>query len=344
MSFSRTLPFPTRLWRRLTSHRARLFYLGFLLIVIVPAIALRVEAALFERRVLKLMSALSSLRIGATAKPEALSRLAGFKVEQSSRGDLEGNPHALSCESEECLSIDVSSPSLCLWVLRRAGSTSSDRLFSGLSWLGFRCGNVNAYVNLTSSKVSSLAYHLILSTAHADIPGAILINVTSGKSLTGRELDHIADESPNYQVSHYFKWPALTTNIDFTPDAPTELVTHAFNLKMRCVLSATGCRTANELLPEAEQDRLRIERAAFDRMNGPNQCPDWILPRRARDTADILLVTVKMPAPTSLTVAMVRSIGPPVLLYYACSKAKRDGRSTRHGWIKKWNSGWKPHE
>ncbi|HYW37200.1 MAG TPA: hypothetical protein VE957_03725 [Terriglobales bacterium] len=50
-------------------------------------------------------------------------------------------------------------------------------------------------------------------------------------------------------------------------------------------------------MPEAEQDRLRIERAAFDRMNGPNQCPDWILPRRARDTEDILMVEVEKASP-----------------------------------------------
>ncbi|MBZ5666008.1 MAG: hypothetical protein LAO30_15510 [Acidobacteriia bacterium] len=73
MSFSSKFPATTWLWKRLTSRPARLLYLGILLIVGVPGIALRVEAALFARRILKVTSVLSSLRIGVTPKDEVLS-------------------------------------------------------------------------------------------------------------------------------------------------------------------------------------------------------------------------------------------------------------------------------
>ncbi len=297
MSFSRTFPVTTWLWRRLTSRPARLFYLGVLIIVVISGITLRVEAVLFERRVLKVMSALSSLRVGVTPKAGVLSRMAGIKIDESSRGNSEGNSLVMGsrgvCEADECFWIEVASPRLSNWALRRAGGAGYETLFSVLSSLGFRLRSLDAHVNLTFGRVSSLGYRLILSTPDPGYPGALMIKISSRKDLADQRLDDITDESPNYQVSHYFKWPRLFTDIDFTPDAPTELMNHAFDLKLQCVWSLRGCRTANELLPEAEQDRLRIEHAAFDRMNGPNQCPDWILTRRARDTGDILLVEVE---------------------------------------------------
>ena len=101
------------------------------MIVIVPGIALRVEAALFERRVLKVISALSSSRIGVTPKDDVLARMAGFKVNERSRGNSR-------CEADECLSIELSSPKLSDWLLRKAGWSGHYNLFSVLNWWGFR--------------------------------------------------------------------------------------------------------------------------------------------------------------------------------------------------------------
>ncbi|HEU0049981.1 MAG TPA: hypothetical protein VFQ43_20500 [Nitrososphaera sp.] len=46
----------------------------------------------------------------------------------------------------------------------------------------------------------------------------------------------------------------------------------------------------NQIAPDAIRDEQTIERTALARMNGPEPCPDRILPRRARDSKDILLV------------------------------------------------------
>lgn len=285
MSFSRTFPVATWLWRRLTSRPARLIYLGVLVIVIVPAIGLRVEAALFERRILKVMSALSSLRIGVTPKDDVLSRMAEFDVNKRSRGSSK-------CEADECLSIEVSSPKLSDWLLRKASWSGHYSLYSVLSWWGFRERIFVAHVDLTSGQVSGLGYRLSLSTLRASNVD-LGVWVSSKGDFVDLNLAADVDESPNYQVSHYFQCPDLCMNVYFTRDASPELLRHAFGLKLRCIWSIAGCRTSNQLLPDAEQDRLEIRRAAFERMIGPNQCPDSILPRRARDTADILLVEVK---------------------------------------------------
>jgi hypothetical protein len=287
MNFSRTFPVTTWLWRRLTSRPARLIYLGVIIIVIISPVALRVEAALFERRVLKVVSALSSLRIGVTPKAEVLSRMAGFKVNGRSRGNAR-------CEADECLSIELSSPKLSDWLLRKAGWSGHYNLYSVLSWWGFRYRRFTAYVDLTSGKVSELGYGLNLSTSRVSDSFGLWVGVSSKGDFVDLNLAADVDESPNYQVGHYFnRCPDLCMNVDFTRDASPELLRHAFGLKLHCIWSIAGCRTSNQLLPDAEQDRLEIRRAAFERMIGPNQCPDWILPRRARDTADILLVEVK---------------------------------------------------
>jgi hypothetical protein len=95
-----------------------------------------------------------------------------------------------------------------------------------------------------------------------------------------------------------FKWPDLQTQVYFTRDSPVELLPHAFNLHLRCLWSLRGCESANQVLPDPEEDRLRITRSALERMRGPNQCPNRVLLRRARDTEDILLVEVTNVSPT----------------------------------------------
>jgi len=59
------------------------------------------------------------------------------------------------------------------------------------------------------------------------------------------------------------------------------------------IWSIAGCRVANQILPEAEQDRLRIEAAMKSRLRSSDQCPARILARRAKHSDDILLVEVK---------------------------------------------------
>jgi hypothetical protein len=139
--------------------------------------------------------------------------------------------------------------------------------------------------------VSDFGYRLILSTDPSNYPG-LIINVWSRTDVTERLLSWNVDESPNYIV-YPGKWPDLQTGVYFTRDTPGELLGHAFDLRLRCLWSLTGCRTANQLLPQAQQDRLGITRAAIARVTGPDQCPLSILPRRARDAVDILLVEVK---------------------------------------------------
>ena len=291
MSFGEMFPATSWLWRRASSRLACRLYFAILALVCVPAIAFRMEAALFQRSVLKATSALSSLRIAVTSQTDALPRVAGLNLDRQSSS-------ISNCEAEECVSISTQGSWLCRHVLVPLGGGGHQTLFAILSRWGIRCRSFEGHINFNSGMVSGIGYRLWISTDHADIPGAIIIDVSSKKRIAHWEFSPEADESPYYQVRPAWKWPDLVTGITFSADAPTELVSHAFDLKLGCVWSLTGCRSAKELLPKAEQDQRRIEQAAIDRMKGANQCPDWILPQRALYTKDISLLKVIEVSPT----------------------------------------------
>jgi len=292
MNFNKIFPTTAWFWRQISSRWARRVYLCCLAIVVIPAVLLRVEGAVFERHAVKLASDLSTLRIGVTPKAQALSRIPSLTAISSKGSDY-------SCPGEECFSTEIPNSKLSDWTLLRAGQTGHATLFALLHWWGVRYWSFDGYVNFSSGVVSGFSYRLMLSAPRAyPVPGALLVGASSGTRFGRGKLDWERDESPNYEVYHYFKWPALHTGVYFTRDAQVELVRHAFDLHLRCVWSLGGCEAANQLLPEAEQDRLRVRQAALQRMSGSNQCPNRILLHRARDTEDILLVEVKNVSPT----------------------------------------------
>jgi hypothetical protein len=134
MPFTPMLPVTAWLWRQLSSCPACLLYFGILVMVTVSGIALRIQAAVFERRVLTAMSGLSSLKIDTTSKAEALSQMAGFNIDERSHGTS-------GCDADECL-IMIPNSRLSEWILLWQGGLS-DYFFSpelvGHSILQLRC-------------------------------------------------------------------------------------------------------------------------------------------------------------------------------------------------------------
>ena len=291
MSIRRLFPIVAWMGRRLISRPARLLYLVILLVVVVPAIALRIEAAVFEWRVHKVMAGLSSLRVGTTTKAEALSKIPELKIVSDPR-------ERSYCHVDECLSIEIEDSKLSNWILFRVTRTDNQVLYLTLHWWGLRFSGYRAYVDFTSGKVVDFGYLLMVSTSRPGFPGDVMIGVSSERRIPSRGLNLEIDENPYYYVRHFHKAPEQNMSIYFTPEAPNEFVSHAFDLKLRCLHSLAGCSTANELLPEVERDKLRIQRAAVDRILGSNPCPDRILPHRARDIENILLVEVTSVNPT----------------------------------------------
>lgn len=246
MSFGRTFPVATWFWRRLWSRRALRLYLWGLAIIVISGIALRVEGALFEMRALSLVSALSSLQVGTSSKAEALSRI------PSLRADGTGPYGAPRCDADECVSAGIPNSSLSDAVFLRVARMGNRTLYSVLSWWGFRFWVLSVYVNFSSGKVSYLSYHLVVSSPHLGDAGVVVVEVQSKEHISESNPSLSAAADPGYRVSTSRKQPAQSVGIVLTPATRREFVSHAFDLKLRCLWSLAGCRTWNQLLPAAE--------------------------------------------------------------------------------------------
>ena len=236
-------------WSKLTSHRAKRMYLWCFAAVFTAAIALRVEAATFARRIVSLVTALSTLRLGETSKAETLRRIPAL---QPSRTGPYGAP---LCDAEECFfgGVENGLPGRLLW------GTGSEAVSEILRWWGFRAESLDVYVNFTSGKVSYLGYHLMVSapgvpTSMPPPPpdgklGVVVIGLDSQRMITVRKSSSIAEAHPQYRIN-----PSMSQSIGIalTPDTPDEIVRAAFDLRLYCVWSFGGCHRWNQLLPSVE--------------------------------------------------------------------------------------------
>lgn len=80
-------PVTAWVWRQLASRWACRIYLSMLAVIVIPAVALRLQAALFQRHVVEIASRRSTLQIGTTSKSETLSRIPGLTGISSKDGE-----------------------------------------------------------------------------------------------------------------------------------------------------------------------------------------------------------------------------------------------------------------
>jgi hypothetical protein len=216
---------------------------------VIPAIAFRVQAYLFQRRVNRLMSGLSGLRIGETSKAETLARVPGLSGEPEPVGQLPGT-------TDQYLSIALRPTWVATHLLLRSARGDHQEIYAVLHLWGIRHWEGEVDVIVSDGKVSGLGYRMILSTPKLEYPNALSIAASSR-----RRFPRPSDENlgPAYEVSHYFKRPLLDTYVYFNSQTAPELLSHAFRPQLQCLWSIPGCRTANEVLPEAEEDRIRMQ-------------------------------------------------------------------------------------
>jgi hypothetical protein len=236
-------------WSRLVSHSARRVYLCCLAVVFTVAIALRLEAAIFARRIVSVVTALSTLRVGETSKAEILRRIPTLQPSNT------GPYGAPICNADECFSGGVgnSLPGRLLW------GTGNEEISEVLRWWGFRAESLYVYVNFTSGKVSDFGYHLTISApgVPASMPppppdgklGVVVIGLGSHRMIGIRHPNSTAELHPPYRIA-----PVLSQSVGIalTPDAPQEIVRAAFDLRLHCLWSFGGCRRWNQLLPSVE--------------------------------------------------------------------------------------------
>ena len=236
--------FPVATWclRKLCSHPARYIYACGLVIVIVLAITLRVEAALFEQRAIATARALSTLQVGATSKTEAVARMQTLGLRTREYGPP-------VCFSEECISAVMPNSHLSDAVFVPAVRTESPILYSVLTRWGFHFSTLSADVRFTSNKVSFFSYELMLSTSHFDFGAdAIVVRLTSQQALMG------GSKGAAYKITTSSAWPDKSVGIALTPTAPEELINRTFDVKLHCLWSLAGCNSWREVLPHIRPD------------------------------------------------------------------------------------------
>ena len=139
--------FPVCAWclRSLASRSARYIYVCVLAIIIVPAVALRVEAALFERKVIATVRALSTLHVGVTSEAEAVARMQALGLATRQYGPP-------VCFDEECISVVIPNSHLSNAVFVSVARTQSPALYSIASRWGLHFSSLSADVRFTSGK------------------------------------------------------------------------------------------------------------------------------------------------------------------------------------------------
>lgn len=232
--------FPVGGWclRKLASRPARYIYLCVLAIIIILAIAVRVEAALFERRAIATVRALSTLQVGVTSKTEVVTRMQALGLVTRQYGPL-------VCFDEECISTVMPNSRLSNAVFVPVLQTESPTLYSVLTRWGFHFSSLSVDVRFTSGKVSFFSYELMLSTSRFDFGAdAIVVRVTSQEKLLGRS------EGCAYSITTSGEWPDKIVRIGLTPDTSSELANRAFDLRLHCLWSLTACKTWRDVLPQ----------------------------------------------------------------------------------------------
>jgi hypothetical protein len=278
MAFADHFPATIWVWRRLTSRPVRLIVLIAGGAILLTTIALRIHAAIFEYRVTSIVKSLAKLKLDESNKSELLKLLPALHP----CPPADPLPLGDSCYVEEL----SHTPHFVLMESRA-------QLFKIAYWIGVRYWDFSVSVTLRQDKIHKLGYHLRLTNGSPSYPGIISVAATSVRGYHDQPTDPTLDESPDYRVTRYFKWPTLVINVLFTPAAPDQLVLHAFDIRLNCIWYLRGCETADDVLPLAGEDYQNIKRSAFARIRGPNPCPDRILDRRARDVPNIVLVQVE---------------------------------------------------
>lgn len=259
-----------------------------LLITILGAtLLLRLDAAIFEYRVLAMLRQMEELKLGQTTRAELSNSVTGMR----------SSPCAPVPNSSECLAKHFSNLSghLLIAHLQKLYGVywNSKTIYEAGHLLGIRICDFYAVFEIRDQKVQGLNYGLFLDNGSNQYPGAIVVHVGSTESYITSPLSNAEDESPEYLVARYHQWPELNLSISFTPLAPVTLTRHAFEPSLNCLWRIDGCRTSQQIFLSTWQDEENIEWAIGARLHSSNPCPDRILPHRVRDASDILLVEVE---------------------------------------------------
>lgn len=163
--------------------------------------------------------------------------------------------------------------------------------------LGWRNVSFSASVTVLNGTVSSIWYD-IEPDVFSGIPVSYFVVVRSVHGFT-RNAGHrpvpvqsTDDESPQYRFGAVAgplsirEGPDTAIGTAYAFDAPPDLISHAFQVDLRCFWGLRGCDSVRQVVPLLWNDRQAILNETAARLNSSHPCPDRILAGRVRYLLD----------------------------------------------------------
>ena len=281
---------------------ARWICLALVFLLVVASAGVRLHSYLLTRRIQRVLTALKQLRIDESNEEELVRTVPGM---------VRAWERTLGSSVERCYSTRIFTDDqgrMPGWMPRFFYSWSRDisqakRPREVLSWtakvvhwLGMRHLSFSATVVVMDGRVARFWYG-IEPDVFLGWPVGYVISVSTvhgfwlerGRPVPVNSLD---DERPEVRftfINSPFALKAADTSIDFyyTPDAPRELIAHAFEVDLSCFWSLHLCDSVRQIAPYLFADRQTVAQAADARVRSPDPCPDRILPGRVRYLPDL---------------------------------------------------------
>jgi hypothetical protein len=282
MSFKDYCPVTIWLGKRLSSGTPRLIILCMLILFLGLNLLFRTSAAISAHHILEITKSLSQLTVGKTIDWEVL------ELVSSAHSRLLSDP---SCAAEECKLLELSNwDRPVLWLLVRNAPFHRVAYF-----LGYRAYQFEAFFRFQKNTLTGSGYRLIVDDGSFGYPGGVVINV-SAVAESGVYGHHYVsterDESPEYQVGASRKFEGHSLNVSYGPSASNELVQHAFDVKLGCLVTLRRCQEVRQILPDVWQDRISIKAAKEARLRSPEPCPQRIVRNLANNATQIYRLKV----------------------------------------------------
>ncbi len=288
-----------KLLRMLTGRRALRLYLALpLLAVLLLTAGLRVHTYLLTRKIQAVLSGLERLRVDQTSEQELLKTVPyvvrrSFERHTSSGTERFYYYYVRVSNEDEILWLSGAlntPPFRFLWPWRAQDGSGEPWTvpLRGAYWLGFRYVEFGASAYVLAGRVSSVHYvigrDMLFGWEHDP-----LVSVRGAHGFWMHRVIPVPvssadDESPQYRVGG----DAKLLYVAYTPDAPRELASHAFQLDLSCFWDLRRCGLVRDVAPLLWRDKQAIEARTIARLQGQaNRCPDSVLAGRVRTLPDL---------------------------------------------------------
>lgn len=252
----------------------RICFSILVLVLLIGTIA-HLRSYLMVRRIQAVLRGLSEVRIDQTTDEQLtttvpyLSKIAWF------RGRRTGYRIEISNES------DPRMLALAVYYLDQSGKLAD--------LLGYRYIKLDATVFVENGRVSHVEYGLANQWIRPQYPAyaGYIVSARSAHAFWATQpkrfhVTSLNDYSPEYSPYGNDKELAVI----YTPDAPMNLVRHAFELNLDCFWGLRGCDDARKIAPSIWHDKQEIQQATYQQLIS-GKCPDSIIQGRLRYLPDI---------------------------------------------------------